>query len=145
MAIVTVTSGSVNLNIQPASGTYGPLNLTIVDVSVGLSAEYSPISLTVPGTSPIELVVETNPAVSLQLDVGQGPSGVIGTDFTTRIDDIDSLVLYRGEAVAGSSESSLVWRIQKITISGSSVSVLWSGGTNQFNKSWTDRLSYTYS
>lgn len=83
--------------------------------------------------------------INLQLDVGQGPSGVIGSNYTVRIDQVSSTVIYRGEAAAASAESAAVWRIQKFTISGDDVTVLWADGVSTFTKIWNNRLTYTYS
>ena len=146
MSIISLSSGqTITLEVQPPSSAYGPLNLTIQDFSIGLSAEFTSISLTIPGTSPISLTVPTVQDFILQLDVGQGPSGVIGSAYAIRIDEISSTIIYRAEAIAGSVDSSSVWRIQKIVISGSTTTVTWASGTAAFDKVWNSRLSYTYS
>lgn len=83
--------------------------------------------------------------INLELTNGQGPSGVIGSNYAVRIDQVSSSVIYRAEALAGSAEGSAVWRIQKITISGDDVTIQWADGVSTFTKIWTNRLSYTYS
>lgn len=65
-------------------------------------------------------------------------------ELAVRVDTIDSNLCYVGEAVAGSSESGAVWRIQKIITSGAVVSVLWATGSDAFTSVWADRLSLTY-
>ena len=146
MSIITFdTPSSITLEVTPPSAIYGPLVLDIQDMSIALSADYTSISLSIPGTSPISLTIPSTQGLSLQLDVGQGPSGVIGSAYAVRIDEVSSTVIYRGEAVAGSTDGSTVWRIQKIVISGSSTSVTWASGNANFDKIWTNRLTYTYS
>lgn len=85
-----------------------------------------------------------------ELPVGDTLAGSNGTSeedqvYSKRIDFISDSVLYRGEAAVGSSESSSVWRIRKITIaSDNDISETWADGVATFNKVWTDRLTYTY-
>lgn len=93
----------------------------------------------------LQLTVPAPPSMTIQMDVGQGPSGVIGSDYTVRFEQVSPTVLYRAEAVSGSAEGSNVWRLQKITFSGSSVTVTWADGVSSFTKNWTNRASYTYS
>lgn len=87
----------------------------------------------------------TDTQINLQLENGQGPSGVVGSNYAIRIDQISSSVIYRAEAIAGSLNSAAVWRIQKITISGDDITVQWADGVSTFTKIWDNRLSYTYS
>lgn len=146
MSIITLdTSSSITLEVTPPSAIYGPLVLNIQDMSIGLSAEFTSITLSIPGTSPISLTIPNVAGLTLQLDVGQGPSGVIGSAYAIRIDEFSSTIIYRGEAVAGSADSSSVWRIQKIVISGASTSVTWADANANFDKVWTNRLTYSYS
>lgn len=145
MPVINLSTPVINLTITPAGSTYGPLNLEIVDVSVGLSAGYTSMNLTIPATPSIVLEVPTTPNIGLTLDVGQGPSGVIGSDYAIRVDEVSSSLIYRAEAVAGSANSAAVWRIQKISISGSVITVQWADGVSTFTKVWNDRLTYTYS
>lgn len=85
-----------------------------------------------------------------ELPVGDTLAGSNGTSeedqvYSKRIDFISDSVLYRGEAAVGSSESSSVWRIRKITIaSDNDISETWADGVATFNKVWTDRLTYIY-
>lgn len=65
--------------------------------------------------------------------------------YAVRYDEIDSSTAYRGEAAPDTLEGSPVWRIQKIVIVNDDVTITWASGTTDFDKSWTNRLSYTYS
>jgi len=85
------------------------------------------------------------------LEIGQqGPPGPPGTPedeimYSKRVDFIDDSLLYRGEAVPGSSESASVWRIRKIVIGiDNDVSETWADGNDNFDKSWLDRESLIY-
>lgn len=73
-----------------------------------------------------------------------------GTDedmpFSKRVDFISDNVLYKGEAAVGSAEDSPVWRIRLITIaSDQDIAENWAQGSAEYNKRWTDRLTYNYS
>lgn len=58
-----------------------------------------------------------------------------------RVDVVSSTLIYMGEAVFSSSESSPLWKIKKIdTSSGVSIKL----ASNTFNQIWTDRASLTY-
>ncbi len=77
-----------------------------------------------------------------------GKDGIAEEDmvYSKRIDFVTETELYRGEATVGSSESSAVWRIRKIIIgTDSDVTELWASGSAEFNKSWANRTTYTYS
>lgn len=67
--------------------------------------------------------------------------------FAKRIDFISDNELYKAEAPVGSLETAPVWRIRKVTISAldSDIVEVWASGTSNYDKIWTNRLSYTYS
>lgn len=66
--------------------------------------------------------------------------------------DGDNNLIYKGFARAGSSESSLVWQIAFLQYDGNNnlTSITWpkdatGAVSNDYEFSWTDRASYTYS
>lgn len=63
--------------------------------------------------------------------------------YTTRLEEVGVLT-YVGDALAGSSESSAVWRIKRIDET-SGVVVLWADGNDNFDNVWTDYLTLIYS
>lgn len=66
--------------------------------------------------------------------------------YAKRVDFINDNLFYKGEAAPGSSESSGVWRISLVSLgTDGDVTETWASGNANFTKSWTDRLSYTYS
>lgn len=66
--------------------------------------------------------------------------------WARRTDFVGDDVVYRGEASVGSTESSSVWRIRKLTIAeDGDVAETWAGGTANFDKIWNDRASEVYS
>jgi hypothetical protein len=69
------------------------------------------------------------------------------TSYSKRIDSVGDTIIYIGESDVGSSESSAVWRIQKITFtdSGNDADIKWADGVSSFTKVWNDRLTYSYS
>lgn len=73
-------------------------------------------------------------------------------DMAYRADfDGGSNAIYKGFARPGASEDGLVWQIQMMTYDTDDlVSITWPHASNgaassEFNFSWTDRASYTYS
>jgi len=69
------------------------------------------------------------------------------SDLKKRIDyDGGSDPVYVGYAAPGTAEGSAAWQIQKITYTGGLVTGIdFAGGTNDYNRVWDDRASYTYS
>lgn len=80
-----------------------------------------------------------------------GPQGPMGTHeddimYSKRVDFVGSSQIYRGEAAVGSSNSSSVWRIRRITIGvDGDVTEEWAGGTALFDKVWDNRAVLSYS
>ena len=69
----------------------------------------------------------------------------LNTTYSIKLDEVSDTVFYVGEAAISASESAAVWRIKKIAISGTTLSVLWADGDQLFNNVWDDRLSLSYS
>lgn len=63
----------------------------------------------------------------------------------TKVDGSDPSNVYVGEAAAAVTGVSPFWRIQKVVVSGASVSVLWADGNEEFDNVWDDRASLVYS
>ena len=64
---------------------------------------------------------------------------------STRVDEVSSSLTYIGEAAVGADETKPVWRISRITVSGSVTSVHYANGSTSWNSAWADRASLTYS
>ena len=61
------------------------------------------------------------------------------------IDEEDSTTTYIGETKhKGATVSDAVWRISKITVSGTQTGIFWADGDDGFTKIWDDRTTYTY-
>jgi hypothetical protein len=77
-----------------------------------------------------------------------GPSGTSEEDnmYAKRVDFINDLLLYRGEAVVGTAESYPAWRIRQVILSvDGDVSETWASGNANFDKVWADRALLSYS
>lgn len=61
-----------------------------------------------------------------------------------RLDDVSSTVTYVGEAPVGASPTSPIWRISRITLSGTETIIQYAGGSTAWNSIWEDRASLTY-
>ena len=52
---------------------------------------------------------------------------------------------YIGEAAPGTAKGALLWRIKKLTYSGTNVTdVQWADSVTTFTKEWDERATYTY-
>jgi hypothetical protein len=92
-----------------------------------------------------------NPTLSLLVTGLLGPQGLPGITeedmlYSKRVDFVTDNIVYKGEALVGSSESSPIWRIRRITIaSDNDVEEVWAAGNVNFDKVWTNRATLIYS
>lgn len=64
---------------------------------------------------------------------------------STRVDEASSTVTYFGFATVGSSESSAVWKIKRLSVSGSITKLEYCDGNTSYDNSWSNRASLSYS
>lgn len=107
-------------------------------------------SLVLLTNSSFNCVIE-NIEIRSTLAVGQGPAGPSGASssgevvpYSEKIDTVNEDVVYKGEAIPGSSESSPVWRISKTTFTGDDIEKQWANGNADFVNMWSLRLTLTY-
>ncbi len=62
----------------------------------------------------------------------------------TQVDIVDNTLIYIGAAKPGSANSDSTWLIQRITINGSDIDILFADAVRSFDKIWDDRTTYTY-
>lgn len=127
----------------------------IVEVSetVASVTEVSPVVGTViEVTAEAVVVSETIHTVFIEVEVGipgppgpAGPSGDEEMKYSERNDFVGDDVIYKGEAVPGSSEADAVWRICKVTFTGDDIEKQWANGNADFANSWTSRATLGYS
>lgn len=77
--------------------------------------------------------------------MGVFPPSPFKIPYAVRIDQVSAAVSYIGKAEPGSGEAAGVWQIQRLTVVGVVTSILWSGGTDEFDKVWDDRAGLSYS
>ena len=58
--------------------------------------------------------------------------------------DVEGDFTYIGEAIPGTAQSASSWRIKRIEQIGTDYNILWANGSSEFDKTWNDRLTYTY-
>jgi len=101
------------------------------------------------GVGDLSILYSTDGKVGEQGETGPtGPaSGEEDVMYAKRVDFISDNLLYKGEAIPGTLDSTSVWRIRKITIAASDSDVVetWADGNDNFDNVWNDRLTYTYS
>jgi hypothetical protein len=59
--------------------------------------------------------------------------------------DVEGNFTYIGEATPGTPSSAITWRIKRVEDIDGDINILWANGSADFNKSWNNRLTYTYS
>lgn len=92
-------------------------------------------------------VAATPPAPITVSRVITGVPGASGGDvvpYAIEVDDVGGGVSYVGRADPGSATSAAVWQIQRLTLTGSDVSVEWASGNAEFSHVWDDRLGLSY-
>jgi hypothetical protein len=82
---------------------------------------------------------------TVRVSVVDDLSGATSSDLATIVDDASSTVTYVGTALIGSATSSAVWKIKKLTESGSLLIITWADGNSSADNVWDDRASLTYS
>jgi hypothetical protein len=64
---------------------------------------------------------------------------------SVRIDEVSASLIYIGEATTGASDSSPLWRIRRLQLSGTVTSIQYADGDTQFDNVWSNRASLSYS
>lgn len=64
---------------------------------------------------------------------------------STRVDEASATVTYFGFAPVGSAEGSSVWKIKRMTVSGSVTKLEYADGDTSYNNNWSNRASLSYS
>ena len=62
-----------------------------------------------------------------------------------RIDEVNDNLVYEGYAEAGTTNSSALWAIRKISKSDAITSTTWADGDINYDNIWDDRATLTYS
>ena len=79
---------------------------------------------------------------------GSSAVEVVGTfgsgELSLLVDEVSANEIYLGTAVPGSLPSEPKWLIKKVSISGSSVSILLANGSGLSDQIWDNRGSLTY-
>ncbi len=93
------------------------------------------------------VLLETN-SNHLVITGMMGPAGKSEEEmvYSKRIDFVTDDLIYKAEASAGTLDTAVGWRIRKVVIGpDGDVSETWASGNTNFDKVWSNRLTYTYS
>ena len=73
-------------------------------------------------------------------------SGVHSTDtlYSVKVDEVSATLLYVGEAAQGADPSAPVWRVRKLSTTGTVLSVQWADGNQHFDNVWSSRAALNY-
>jgi hypothetical protein len=77
------------------------------------------------------------------LELGGG--GVSCVEELELIDTVSSNLIYIGQAAIGSLGSTAVWRIERVTITGSIIKKEYANGVSTYTNIWDNRASLSYS
>lgn len=127
---------------------YGPDTAQIVETPGQTASEWDRcvpgvVEIVEPAQIPLMIVVEVP---GLPGPPGSGGGGDPSI-YDQRADVVSDAVVYRGEAAPGSDESQPVWRVRKVNITYEpqlATQVQWANGSDGFNHTWADRLTYNY-
>ena len=78
-------------------------------------------------------------------DGGQAYKTVKFSSPLTLIDEVDTNTTYVGETKPGNATSDALWRIKKISVSGTVTTIAYADGDLLYNNVWADRVSLSYS
>lgn len=113
---------------------------TAYSVIDGVGIQFSPIP---PVGFPLEVTYEEDVQM---VGVENAALKVTSPLYSKRYEVVDTTTSYLGEATVGSSTSSPVWRIQKLTFGADGdLTILFANGSTEFNQVWADRASLSYS
>lgn len=140
---VTVTESPNVVNVSTPTET---INVTVDDSIVRVTENDDQVNV-----SEQQLIVqvsEVTDVVNFQvkeaITIVQGSTGTI-VEEQRLIDFIDDDIVYVGYAALGAVESDLVWKILRVTrdfLLGPACDL--ADDEDLYNKSWTDRLTYTF-
>ncbi len=60
------------------------------------------------------------------------------------VDEVSANLIYIGESAPGADETKAIWRITRITVTGTITKIAFAGGNTAWNSVWADRASLTY-
>lgn len=81
----------------------------------------------------------------LTIDKSNDSIATESVEQSTRVDEASSTVTYFGFAAVGSSESSSVWKIKRLSVSGSITKLEYADGNINYDNNWSNRASLSYS
>lgn len=63
---------------------------------------------------------------------------------SVRIDEVSANLIYIGEATASADDSSPIWRIKRLQLTGTVTAIQYADGNTNFDNVWANRASLTY-
>ncbi|MFZ4411518.1 MAG: hypothetical protein ACOYOV_00445 [Bacteroidales bacterium] len=82
-----------------------------------------------------------NPLTST-FDVVAGCAAATASETSLQVEEVSASLIYLGEGTFGALTSEAKWKIKKIVISGSTVSI--KNASDAFDQIWNNRASLTY-
>jgi hypothetical protein len=153
-----LTDTQLRATAVPISGSVSVSNLPVtqpISGTVSISGTV-PVSLATAPTTPVTGTFwqatqpVSGPLTDTQLRATPVPiSGTVTasspTPEKTLLDEVSDSVTYVGAASAGTNTSASSWQLKKISVSGTVTTVAFADGNTNYDNTWDDRASYTYS
>lgn len=134
MKISTSSDGSGLVRLPPFHSVVS-IEVNGVPTTTGFTVDENGIVFSPIPPIGYSIVIQLN-----EVDVHQTVDSPV---YAKRVDVASSTVTYLGEAKPGSSESSPVWRIQKLVSNPAGDADIFFA-SSKFNQVWADRASLTY-
>ena len=83
-------------------------------------------------------------AVKLAVDVDGGLT-ITPKDQASIIDEASATTTYFGYAPIGTATSSASWKVKRVVESGTTITTTWADGNNNYDNTWDNRASLSYS
>lgn len=127
----TLTNADVNINVSAFTDS----------IKIG-DASGNTVSIADMGSGIKALDVNVR---DLTIDKSNDSIATESVEQSTRVDEASSTVTYFGFAAVGSSESSSVWKIKRLSVSGSITKLEYADGNINYDNNWSNRASLSYS
>lgn len=156
----------VHIEVDVRSGTWGTAVVELLKSGAG--DDYYPFSPIIEFAGAERLVdIDVHDAAFLNIEIktAEGSAGVgifhfygDGADtistiaaptytegLATRIDEASATITYVGKATPGTATSAGTWQVQRLTDTGSGLTVEWADGDDEFDNVWDSRAGLSYS
>lgn len=138
-------------NVHDTDGNALRTTLTNATVDISVSAFTDSVAIAdVSGNKATTTLVSTKRGldvnvIDITLDKLNDSVSTESVDQSFRLDEVSSSVSYFGYAAIGSAEGSALWKVKKMTVTGTVTKIEYADGNASYDNIWTNRASLSYS